>query len=82
MHINPTLTLQPAIAIAIREQLYEVSQFLFMYIFVPYVTDFVISLYLLMLQIAVQNVTSIRESRINKKGRRGFEHSQARSVLC
>ncbi|KAG6382546.1 hypothetical protein SASPL_157780 [Salvia splendens] len=40
----------PAIAIAIREQLYE---------------------------IAVQNVTSARESRINKKGRRGLEHSQA-----
>lgn len=40
----------PAIAIAIREQLYE---------------------------IAVQNVTSARESRINKKGRRGIEHSQA-----
>ncbi|KAL1564866.1 hypothetical protein AAHA92_07154 [Salvia divinorum] len=39
----------PAIAIAIREQLYE---------------------------IAVQNVTSARESRINKKGRRGLEHSQ------
>ncbi|KAL0364987.1 UNVERIFIED_CONTAM: Chromatin structure-remodeling complex protein BSH [Sesamum angustifolium] len=43
-------SIQPAIAIAIREQLYE---------------------------IAVQNVTSIRESRINKKGRRGFEHIQA-----
>ncbi|KAK4438377.1 Chromatin structure-remodeling complex protein BSH [Sesamum alatum] len=44
----------PAIAIAIREQLYE---------------------------IAVQNVTSVRESRINKKGRRGFEHIQA-SKAC
>ncbi|EPS58149.1 hypothetical protein M569_16666, partial [Genlisea aurea] len=40
----------PAIAIAIREQLYE---------------------------IAVQNVTSTRESRINKKGRRALEHFQA-----
>ncbi|KAI3445568.1 hypothetical protein Pfo_002233 [Paulownia fortunei] len=50
MYINPALTLQPAIAIAIREQLYE---------------------------IAVQNVTSARESRINKKGRRGPEHIQA-----
>ncbi|KAL7119685.1 hypothetical protein ACP275_02G077600 [Erythranthe tilingii] len=40
----------PAIAISIREQLYE---------------------------IAVQNVTSARESRMNKKGRRGLEHIQA-----
>ncbi|KAL6517797.1 hypothetical protein OROMI_033498 [Orobanche minor] len=40
----------PAIAVAIREQLYE---------------------------IAVQNVTSARESRIHKKGRRGFDHVQA-----
>ncbi|KAL8100520.1 chromatin structure-remodeling complex protein BSH [Apium graveolens] len=38
----------PAIAFAIREQLYE---------------------------IAIQNVSSARESRISKKGRRGFEHS-------
>lgn len=37
----------PAIAFAIREQLYE---------------------------IAIQNVTSARENRINKKGRRGAEH--------
>ncbi|XP_008439009.1 chromatin structure-remodeling complex protein BSH isoform X2 [Cucumis melo] len=37
----------PAIAVAIREQLYE---------------------------IAVQNVASARESRMSKKGRRGFEH--------
>ncbi|KAK6159665.1 hypothetical protein DH2020_003046 [Rehmannia glutinosa] len=44
------LEVGPAIAIAIREQLYE---------------------------IAVQNVTSARESRINKKGRRGFDHIQA-----
>ncbi|GFQ03953.1 chromatin structure-remodeling complex protein bsh, partial [Phtheirospermum japonicum] len=40
----------PAIAIAIREQLYEA---------------------------AVQNVASARESRMNKKGRRGFDHVQA-----
>ncbi|XP_022972053.1 chromatin structure-remodeling complex protein BSH [Cucurbita maxima] len=40
----------PAIAVAIREQLYE---------------------------IAVQNVVSARESRLSKKGRRGFEHVSA-----
>ncbi|KAI3423359.1 uncharacterized protein J3R85_011093 [Psidium guajava] len=40
----------PAIAFAIREQLYE---------------------------IAIQNVTSARESRISKKGRRGFEYVPA-----
>ncbi|XP_023538812.1 chromatin structure-remodeling complex protein BSH [Cucurbita pepo subsp. pepo] len=40
----------PAIAVAIREQLYE---------------------------IAVQNVASARESRLSKKGRRGFEHVSA-----
>ncbi|KAG7029042.1 Chromatin structure-remodeling complex protein BSH [Cucurbita argyrosperma subsp. argyrosperma] len=40
----------PAIAVAIREQLYE---------------------------IAMQNVASARESRLSKKGRRGFEHVSA-----
>ncbi|KAL5537364.1 hypothetical protein UlMin_045410 [Ulmus minor] len=40
----------PAIAFAIREQLYE---------------------------IAIQSVTSVRESRISKKGRRGADHPQA-----
>ncbi|XP_022138106.1 chromatin structure-remodeling complex protein BSH isoform X2 [Momordica charantia] len=43
----------PAVAVAIREQLYE---------------------------IAMQNVASARESRMSKKGRRGFEHVPASKV--
>uniref|UniRef100_M1CNR0 SNF5 n=2 Tax=Solanum tuberosum TaxID=4113 RepID=M1CNR0_SOLTU len=43
----------PAIAIAIREQLYEIAK---------------------------QGVASVRESRTNKKGRRGMEHLSASKV--
>ncbi|KAF3637526.1 Chromatin structure-remodeling complex protein BSH [Capsicum annuum] len=49
--LNLTFEAVPAIAIAIREQLYE---------------------------IAIQSVASARESRANKKGRRGTEHLSAR----
>lgn len=37
--------------------------------------------FILLLQIAIQSVTSARESRLSKKGRRGFDYSPAMSVL-
>ncbi|KAM3238483.1 chromatin structure-remodeling complex protein BSH isoform X1 [Capsicum annuum] len=51
--LNLTFEAVPAIAIAIREQLYE---------------------------IAIQSVASARESRANKKGRRGTEHLSASKI--
>lgn len=42
---------------------------------------FQVLMIILLLQIAIQSVTSARESRLSKKGRRGFDYSPAMSVL-
>jgi SWI/SNF-related matrix-associated actin-dependent regulator of chromatin subfamily B protein 1 len=84
---RPTLpySLQPAVAFAIREQLYEVTTFTaylpFLLLFFWLELDafrFTISICYLLCQTAVQSVAAAREIRMSKKGRRGAEYVPAR----
>jgi SWI/SNF-related matrix-associated actin-dependent regulator of chromatin subfamily B protein 1 len=86
---RPTLpySLQPAVAFAIREQLYEVTTFtaylLFLLLFFFFWLEldafrFTISICYLLCQTAVQSVAAAREIRMSKKGRRGAEYVPAR----
>lgn len=84
--IDKTLLLQPAVAFAIREQLCEVRILLldisiirFWYFFDEKLRyNFMHAV--LCFQIAIQSVASAKETRINKKGRRGAEHLPLRFV--
>ena len=85
---RPTLpySLQPAVAFAIREQLYEVTTFtaylmFFLFFFFLLELDafrFTISICYLLCQTAVQSVAAAREIRMSKKGRRSAEYVPAR----
>jgi hypothetical protein len=85
-HQNTTV-LQPAVAFAIREQLYEVIHsigrliyhvcMLYIYIY----GSFTIILIHFHIQIAIQSVVSARESRLSKKGRRGADFTPVRFFI-
>lgn len=76
--------MQPAIAFAIREQLYEVlilsviSKHVYYWCLFPSFAEGINHV----LQIAVQNVTSAKEIKLNKKGRRGIEYIPVRYDKC
>jgi len=85
-HLNATV-LQPAIAFAIREQLYEVIHSigrLVYHVHALYIygyVSFTIVLIHFHIQIVVQSVVSARESRLSKKGRRGADFFPVRFFI-
>lgn len=82
-HLNATV-LQPAIAFAIREQLYEVIHSIGRLVCVCVcvcVGSFTVVLIHFHIQIVVQSVVSARESRLSKKGRRGADFFPVRFFI-